>query len=43
MLYAGIDWSDQALDFHLRTADGEVLAEGQVSNSPKGLADLYVA
>ena len=26
MLFTGIDWSDQALDFHLRTADGQVLA-----------------
>ena len=43
MLFAGIDWSDQAVDYHLRTADGEVLADGQVPVSPEGLADLFVA
>jgi len=41
MLFAGIDWSDQALDFHLRTADGKVLAEGEVRPNLDGLAKLY--
>lgn len=43
MLFAGIDWSDQALDYHLRTAEGKVLVEGQVKVSPDGLADLFLA
>ncbi len=43
MLLAGIDWSDQALDYHLRTADGRVLAYGQVAVSPEGLAELFVS
>jgi len=43
MLLAGIDWSDQALDYHLRTADGRVLADGQVAVSPEGLAELFVS
>ena len=43
MLFAGIDWSDQALDYHLRTADGRVLADGQVAVSPEGLAELFVS
>jgi transposase len=41
MWFAGIDWSDQALDFHLRTADGQVLAEGTVRPNLEGLATLY--
>ena len=43
MLLAGIDWSDQALDYHLRTAGGRVLADGQVAVSPEGLAELFVS
>jgi len=41
MLFAGIDWSDKVLDFHLRTADGQVLTEGQVKPSVEGLAVLF--
>ncbi len=41
MLFAGIDWSDQALDFHLRTREGKVLAEGTVRPNLEGLATLY--
>lgn len=41
MLFTGIDWSDQALDFHLRTADGQVLAQGKVRPNLEGLATLY--
>lgn len=41
MLFAGIDWSDQALDFHLRTAHGQVLAEGTVRPNLEGLATLH--
>ena len=43
MLFAGIDWSDKVLDFHLRTTDGQVLTEGQVKPSVEGLADLFAA
>ena len=43
MMFAGIDWSDKALDYHLRTAGGKVLAQGQVKVSPEGLADLFLA
>jgi transposase len=41
MLFTGIDWSDKMLDFQLRTAQGKVLAEGQVKPSVDGLADLF--
>jgi len=41
MLFAGIDWSEKFLDFHLRTAGGKVLAEGQVKPSVEGMADLF--
>lgn len=41
MLFTGIDWSDQCLGFHLRTADGAILAEGQVKPSVEGMADLF--
>lgn len=43
MLFAGIDWSDQSLEFHLRTADGRVLAQGHVAPDVAGLAELYLA
>ena len=43
MLFGGIDWSDRLLDFHLRTADGHVLAQGQVESSIEGLTELFVA
>jgi transposase len=43
MLCIGIDWSDQALDFHLRGPDGEVLAQGQVRPTLDGLAELFHA
>lgn len=43
MFFAGIDWSDKCLDFHLRTADGKVLAEGQVKPSVEGMADLFAS
>ena len=43
MLFAGIDWGEQTLDYHLQTSDGKVLAEGQVKVSPDGLADMFVA
>ena len=43
MLFVGIDWSDRSLDFHLRAADGRVLAQGQVKPSVEGLAELFTA
>ena len=43
MLFAGIDWGDQALDYHLQTDAGDVLAQGRVKPDPDGLADLFVA
>jgi transposase len=41
MLFAGIDWSDQTLDYHLRTAEGEVLAQGEIRPNLEGLIALY--
>ena len=41
MLFAGIDWSEKLLDFHLRTAEGKVLAQGQIKPSVEGMADLF--
>jgi transposase len=41
MLYAGIDWSDDWLDFELRTGDGRVLDQGRVRPSPAGMAELF--
>lgn len=41
MLFVGIDWSDAALDFELRTAEGQVLDDGQVKPTPEGLAELF--
>ena len=43
MLFAGIDWSDQSLEYHLRRADGQVLAEGHVRPDVGGLAELGLA
>ena len=43
MLFGGIDWSDRFLDYHLRTADGRVLAQGQVESTVEGLAELFTA
>lgn len=41
MLFAGIDWSQKFLDFHLRTSEGKVLDEGQVKPSVEGMAELF--
>lgn len=43
MLFAGIDWSDQSLEYHLRASDGQVLVEGQVRPDAAGMAELYLA
>jgi len=41
MLFVGIDWSDQALDFQMRDEQDEVRTEGQVKPSVEGLAELF--
>lgn len=41
MLFVGIDWSDQSLEFHARSAEGQVLAEGQVKPNLAGLGELF--
>jgi len=41
MLYVGIDWSDQALDFQMRDDQDQVLADGQVTATLEGLSELY--
>ncbi len=43
MLFTGIDWSDQHLDYHLCTAEKRVLAEGQVRANLSGLGELFAA
>jgi transposase len=40
MLYCGIDWGEQALEHHLRTPDGQVLAQGSVKPDAVGVAEL---
>jgi len=41
MLYVGIDWSDQMLDFQMRNDQDEVLADGQVPTTVDGLSELF--
>ena len=41
MLFCGIDWSDQTLEYHLRHAERGELVKGTVAASVAGLADLY--
>lgn len=43
MLYVGIDWSDEALDFQMRSVEDDVVAEGHVKPSVAGLAELFAA
>ena len=43
MLYCGIDWGEQALEYHLRTGDGELLTQGSVKPNPSGIAELFAA
>jgi len=42
MLFAGIDWSEKFLDYHLRTGDGKVLSQGRVQPNVDGMASLFV-
>lgn len=41
MLFVGIDWSDQNLDFHARRTEGQVLAEGSVKPNLAGMSELF--
>ncbi|MBK8266838.1 MAG: transposase [Planctomycetes bacterium] len=41
MLWAGIDWSDEALDYELLAEDGSVLLQGKVKPDVNGVADLF--
>jgi transposase len=41
MLYCGIDWGEQALEYHLRTPDSEVLTQGSVKPDAAGIAELF--
>src|SRR3989304_4144038 len=43
MLFVGIDWSDRSLEFHARTAEGGVLAEGRGDSDLAGLGQLFAA
>jgi len=42
MLYCGIDWGEQVLEYHLRTRDGE-LTHGSVTPNSAGVAELFAA
>ncbi|HRX84112.1 MAG TPA: IS110 family transposase [Phycisphaerae bacterium] len=39
----GIDWSDQALDYQLRSTEGHVLRAGQVKPTLEGIGELFAA
>lgn len=41
MLYGGIDWGDQTLDYQLLSEGGKVLADGRVTADVEGLAELF--
>jgi transposase len=43
MLFVGIDWSDQCLEFHARSRAGLVLAQGGVEPNLNGLGELFAA
>jgi transposase len=43
MLFVGMDWSDRSLEFHARTSEGRVSAEGRVDPDVAGLAQLFSA
>ncbi|MCP4567709.1 MAG: IS110 family transposase [FCB group bacterium] len=42
MLFVGIDWSDKTLDYYLHDHNDEVLAQGKVEVSVKGLTEMFV-
>ena len=41
MMFAGIDWSDRDLEYHLRTPEGQVRVRGSVAPDPEGLQELF--
>ncbi len=41
MLFTGIDWSDQTLDFYLQDEQDNPLVQGQVKISMDGLIDMF--
>ncbi len=43
MLFVGIDWSDQSLEFHGRSAAGGALAVGRVEPNLAGMGELFAA
>jgi len=43
MLFCGIDWSEEELEYHLRDGEQSELAKGTVRTTVAGLADLYTA
>src|SRR6267143_1904631 len=43
MLFVGIDWSDQSLEFHARSAEGKALSQGSVEPNLTGLSELFSA
>jgi len=43
MHFVGIDWSDQALDYQLRSTEGHVLRAGQVKPTLEGIGELFAA
>ena len=42
MLFVGIDWSDQTLDFYLQDQEDKVYAQGEVKISMDGLTEMFV-
>lgn len=40
-LFVGIDWSDESLEYHARTAEGRELAKGCVEPNLAGLGELF--
>ena len=41
MLFVGIDWSDQCLEFHARNGEAQVLAQGRVEPNWRGMGELF--
>ena len=42
MVFVGIDWSEQILDFQMRNTQGEILVQGQANLSAEGLAEMFL-
>jgi transposase len=43
MVFVGIDWSDESLEYHARSAQGRVLAEGGVAPNLADMGELFAA